>query len=639
MTSLYSKHFTSSVKDASRFWTSQALSRLSFPHASPSLGDPSRLSWADLSKERFSLSYNAWDRFVEAGEGDRIAMKGYSCYGGSSLADHRWQEWTVSQTLDEVDRLARGLLALGVTKGDRVIIYMPNIAEAVFAMHAVARIGAIHSVVFGGFSAKELGKRIADAQPAAILTASCGLEPGGRIVPYTELVGHALELAHARCPVAVFDRGVGDATAGLAATLRVPWPRADDDVASVADSLCTDLRFNDPLYILYTSGTTGAPKGVVRTAGPHATALHYSMDAVYDTRDGDTFFASSDIGWVVGHSYIAYAPQLRGVASVVFEGKPVGTPDTTTLPRVIQQFGVSTFFAAPTAVRAIKKADPDGVGFTGADLSTLRSIFLAGERTDPATIHWLHRLFPSLPVVDHWWATETGSPISAVCLGLGDRETKVGSGGKPVPGFDVRVVDAEHGTEVTRGTEGSLVIKLLNDFGVPPGTMQSLWQDETRYRRYLDEVPGYLTTGDTGHMDDDGYITVTGRAADMLKVAGHLLSTGDIEAAVSSHASVAECAVVGEHDELKGEMPIALVVLKDNATEPTFAELNGLVREQVGPIASLGRSVTVSRLPKTRSGKILRRSLKQIVAGQVPEEPATIEDPAVLHELSEMFSK
>jgi propionyl-CoA synthetase len=569
--------------------------------------------------------HNALDRHVDGGRGDQTALIHDSPVTGRVAA------LTYRQLRDRVARVAGGMRALGVTAGDTVVIYMPMVPEAVEAMLACARIGAVHSVVFGGFAPRELAARIDDARPVLLVTASCGIE-GSRVIEYMPLLDDALaRAAHPPGRCVVLQRP--EATARLTPGRDLEW---DEAFAGAEPAGCVPRAATDPLYVLYTSGTTAAPKGVVRDNGGHAVALRWSMEGIFDTGPGEVFWAASDIGWVVGHSYIVYAPLIAGCTTVLYEGKPVGTPDAGAFWRVIAQHGVKALFTAPTAFRAIKKEDPRGELMRPHDLSGFRYLFLAGERLDPDTYHWASDLL-GIPVIDHWWQTETGWPVAANCMGLEPLPIKPGSPTKPVPGYDVRILD-ERGAVAPQGQEGSVVIRLP----LPPGTLPTLWGDDARYvDGYLSAHEGYYATGDGGHVDEDGYLYVMGRMDDVLNVAGHRLSTGALEAALAEHPDVAECAVIGVADQLKGHVPVGLVVLKAGAERDPAeieAELVRLVREEVGAVASLKRVVVVARLPKTRSGKILRRTMRDIADGRPHVVPSTIDDPVILDELSEVLA-
>ena len=565
--------------------------------------------------------YNALDLHVDRGRGKQRALVYDSPVTNSVRA------LTYAELRDEVARCAGALVRLGVARGDRVIIYMPMVPEAVIAMLACARIGAVHSVVFGGFAPRELAARIDDAGPVLILSASCGIEPG-RIVPYKPLLDQAIELARhkvGRCVVLQRPQ----APAALTPGRDLDW---QEFVAGAAPAACVPVGATDPLYVLYTSGTTGVPKGVVRDHGGHAVALKWSMANVYGIGAGETFWAASDIGWVVGHSYIVYAPLLAGATTILYEGKPVGTPDPGAFWRVCAQHGVNALFTAPTAFRAIKKEDPRGAHVGRHDLSRFRTLFLAGERCDPDTLLWARERL-GVPVIDHWWQTETGWPIAANCVGLGMLPVKPGSPTKPVPGYDVRVL-AEGGQEAPAGQIGSIVIRLP----MPPGCLPTLWNNDAGYEKsYLSTFPGHYLTGDAGYKDDDGYVYIMSRVDDIINVAGHRLSTGAMEEVLAAHPDVAECAVVGVADDIKGEVPVGFVVTKAGVSRSEVEivrELVEKVRESIGPVAAFKTAAVVARLPKTRSGKILRGTMKKIAEGAEYTLPATIDDPAVLGEIA-----
>jgi propionyl-CoA synthetase len=566
--------------------------------------------------------YNALDRHVVGGRADQRALVYDSPVTGTV------RSYTYAQLLELVARFAGVLRALDVEQGDRVVIYMPMVPEAVVAMLACARIGAVHSVVFGGFAPHELAVRIDDARPKVVVTASCGVEPS-RVVPYKPLVDEAIALAsHAPDRVVVLQRPQATAELG---ERDVDWATAMKPDA-VEPAAAVPVPATDPLYILYTSGTTGRPKGVVRDNGGHAVALTWSMPNVFGIRAGDVFWAASDVGWVVGHSYIVYAPLLAGATTVLYEGKPVGTPDAGAFWRVVAEHGVNALFTAPTAFRAIKKQDPDAELLGRYDVSSLRTLFLAGERLDPDTYAWASKVL-GVPVVDNWWQTETGWPICANLRGLEPMPIKPGSPSVPVPGYDVQVLGGD-GEPVGPDVEGAICIRLP----LPPGALPTLWNDDERYvSSYLSAYPGWYLTGDGGYKDDDGYVYVMGRTDDVINVAGHRLSTGAMEAVLAGHPAVAECAVVGVHDDLKGQVPRGFVVLKagvDADPERLTAELVEAVRAQIGAVASLRRVDVVPALPKTRSGKILRRTMREIADGGNPVVPSTIEDPGVLETLT-----
>ena len=566
--------------------------------------------------------WNAVDRHVVAGNGDRVAIIHDSPITGTIT------KITYTELQDRVARLAGALQAKGVEKGDRVIIYMPMVPAAPMAMLACARIGAVHSVVFGGFSAVELAKRIDDAEPKMILSASCGIEPG-RIVEYKPLLDRAIELAKHK-PSATLILARSQASASLVDGRDFDW---DAEMADAEPAECVPVAATDPLYILYTSGTTGQPKGIVRDNGGHAVALAWSMPNIYNVKPGEVFWAASDVGWVVGHSYIVYAPLLIGATTLLFEGKPVGTPDAGTFWRVIEQHKVCTLFTAPTAFRAIRKEDPSGEFMDRYDLSGLRALFLAGERCDPNTLEWAQKHL-KVPVIDHWWQTETGWPVAADCLGIEELPVKAGSPTCAVPGFDVRVLD-DDGRELPDGEIGAIVIKLP----LPPGCLVTLWRADQRCRdAYLRRFPGYYLTGDAGIRDSDGYLWIMSRIDDVINVAGHRLSTGEMEEALAAHPMVAECAVFGVQDALKGELPLGLVVLKSGTgidEEQLRAELIKQVRESIGPVAAFKLVAVVERLPKTRSGKILRGTMRNIADGKAWTPPATIDDPIILDEIEQ----
>ena len=564
--------------------------------------------------------FNAVDRHVAAGHGDRVALI------HDSAITCKKRKITFAELQEATARLGGALQAKGVEKGDRVIIYMPMVAEAAIAMLACARIGAIHSVVFGGFAANELATRIDDCAPKAVLAGSCGLEPG-RIVDYKPLLDGAIELAaHKPDFTVILQRE--EKTADLIEGRDFEW-FAFQEGAPLAE--CVTMGGGDPLYILYTSGTTGQPKGVVRPNAGHAVALTWTMPNIYGVSAGDSFWAASDVGWVVGHSYIVYAPLLAGCASIVFEGKPVGTPDAGTFWRVISENNVKSFFTAPTAFRAIKREDPKGEFVKKYDLSCLNTLFLAGERSDADTIHWAEQQL-GVPVIDHWWQTEVGWSITAIPRGFDKMEIKIGSTGVGMPGYDVQIL-GDDGHETPAGELGAVAVKLP----LPPGTFPTLWNAEARFRSsYLDAFPGYYETGDAGIKDEDGYLYIMARTDDVINVAGHRLSTGQMEEALASHPDVAECAVVGVADDLKGQNAIGFLCLNagcDRPEDEVVKECVQLIRDQIGPVAAFKQSVVVDRLPKTRSGKILRGTIAKIADGEAYKMPATIDDPVILDEI------
>ncbi|MGC1259563.1 MAG: AMP-binding protein [Jannaschia helgolandensis] len=607
-----------SIDDPEGFWMDQART-IEWDRA-PSralhdLGGPVPEWYAD---GLVNTCWNAVDRHVVAGHGDRLAVIYDSPVTGSV------KRITYAALQDRVARLAGALKARGVEQGDRVIIYMPMIPEALDAMLACARIGAIHSVVFGGFAAAELAVRIDDAQPKAILAGSCGIEPG-RIVPYKPLLDAAIAQATHKpefCVILQREQGLADMT-----------PRDTDweDFIEADPVECVPVAGNHPAYILYTSGTTGAPKGVVRATGGHLVALDWSMANIYGVAPGEVFWAASDVGWVVGHSYICYAPLIHGCTTVLFEGKPVGTPDASTFWRVMADHKVAAFFTAPTAFRAIRREDPQASMMAGHDLSGLRTIFLAGERADPDTVDWIAKV-TGKPVIDHWWQTETGWTIAGNPIGLEALPVKTGSPSVPMPGYDVRVLD-EAGEPLPVDTLGAIAIRLP----LPPGTLPTLWNAEARFRKaYLETFPGYYETGDAGMIDADGYLWIMARTDDVINVAGHRLSTGAMEEILATHPDVAECAVIGVGDALKGQLPLGLLCLTKGIDRPEaeiVAECVKLVRDRIGPVAAFKLACVVDRLPKTRSGKTLRATMAKVADGTLDKVPATIDDPAILDEI------
>jgi propionyl-CoA synthetase len=575
---------------------------------------------------QMNTCYNALDIHIEQGRGDQPAL----IY--DSPVTNSIKQFTYRELRDKVALFAGALARLGVSKGDRVIIYMPMIPETVVAMLACARLGAVHSVVFGGFAANELAARIDDAKPKVVVTASCGVEIT-KIIPYKPLLDQAIQIAmHKPHKCVIFQREME--CAKLVPDRDCDW---DDIASSARPHECVPVAATDPLYILYTSGTTGQPKGVVRDNGGHLVALNWSMKNIYGVDPGDAFWAASDVGWVVGHSYIVYGPLFHGNTSILYEGKPVGTPDAGAFWRVISQHKVKAMFTAPTAFRAIKKEDPAGALIKNYDLSDFKALFLAGERCDPDTLHWAEDRL-QVPVIDHWWQTETGWPICANCLGIEPLKVKPGSPSKPVPGWDVHVVDPEN-REAKRGDIGTLVIKLP----LPPGAFPTLWNADERFvDSYLSQFPGYYSTADAGFMDEDGYVYVMARTDDIINVAGHRLSTGAMEEVLSSHPDVAECAVIGVYDELKGQVPIGFLVLKkgvDRNHGGIVDEVVQMVRQRIGPVAAFKIALVVPALPKTRSGKILRGTMQKIADGQDYRMPATIDDSSTLTEIAEVLQR
>ncbi len=610
-----------SIEDPDGFWLEQAQA---IDWAEP----PKQALFADrapiyewFKDAKLNACWNALDRHVEGGRADQTAL----IY--DSPVTHTKQTYTYRELRDRVASLAGALKARGVQKGDRVVIYMPMIPQALEAMLACARLGAIHSVVFGGFAARELATRIDDAKPRAIIAASCGIEPG-RVVHYKPLLDGAIDMAAHKpefCVIYQREQEVAKLTEGR----DLDWHECQ---FGVEPAECTPVEGDHPLYILYTSGTTGQPKGVIRATGGYLVALAWTMKNHYNVEPGEVFWTASDVGWVVGHSYIVYGPLLHGATTVVFEGKPVGTPDAGTFWRIIEEYGVVSFFTAPTAFRAIKREDSAGEFVEKYDISSLRCLYLAGERADPDTVIWAQEKL-KVPVVDHWWQTETGWPICGNPQGFDPLPVKIGSPSVPMPGYDVQVLD-ESGAPVEPGTLGAIAIKLP----LPPGTLPNLWQAEDRFvKSYLTAFPGYYETGDAGHIDADGYVYIMARTDDVINVAGHRLSTGAMEEVLASHPDVGECAVIGVADDLKGQLPLGFLCLNKGVTkDPALVvkESVTLVREKIGPVAAFKLAVVVDRLPKTRSGKILRATMAQIADGQEAKVPATIDDPAILDEIA-----
>lgn len=613
----YRQAYELSMRDPEQFW-GDAATRIAWRHPpSKILDDTAPPFYRWFADGVLNTCENALDRHVSAGNGRRLAL----IYDSPVTSTRR--SYTYQELLQQTALFAGALQSLGVGKGDRVIIYMPMVPEAVIAMLACARIGAIHSVVFGGFAARELAIRIDDARPKVVVSASCGIEPT-RVVEYKPLLDQAIDMAEHRPDRCVILQRP-EAEAAIQEPRDIEWTTL---MSSASPADCVPVAATDPLYVLYTSGTTAKPKGVVRDNGGHAVALHWSMENIYDIGPGEVWWAASDVGWVVGHSYIVYAPLIVGATTTLYEGKPVGTPDAAAFWRVVEQHGVKSLFTAPTAIRAIKKEDPDGKFLASFDMSPLKTLFLAGERLDPDTWHWATDKL-AVPVIDHWWQTETGWPVAANPYGMEPMPIKPGSPTVAMPGYDVRALD-EHGHEVSAGREGALCIKLP----LPPGTLPTLWQDDDRFvSAYLEQFDGYYLTGDEGHVDEDGYLYVMGRTDDVINVAGHRLSTGTMEAVIAAHPAVAECAVIGIHDDVKGQVPRGFVVLKAGAAidaDRLAEELVRSVREQIGAIASLREVDVVPALPKTRSGKILRRTIRAVVEGRDEPVPSTIEDPSVL---------
>ena len=621
----YAEAYRESIADPKTFWrrTARGIDWFEFPTSILDKDDNGTDRW--FRGGRLNTAWLALDRHVAAGRGDEVALIYDSPVTGQI------QRFTFRELTGRVARVAGGLHSLGVAKGDRVIVYMPMIPEAVIAMLACARIGAVHSVVFGGFAAPELAWRIDDAEPKVVLSASCGIE-FETVIPYKPLLDAAIDLSAAKpAHTVIVQRPQCEAPLIGGRDLEwAAWEQGSDP------SDCVAVDSWDPLYVLYTSGTTGKPKGVVRDNGGHAVALNYSMGAIYDSGPGDVYWAASDVGWVVGHSYIVYGPLIKGCATVLYEGKPVRTPDAGAIWRVIAEHRVRTFFVAPTAFRAVKKEDPDAALKAHYDISCLEYLFVAGERLDPPTYEWLKRTVHT-PVIDHWWQTETGWSICAKMAGVADAsdiETRPGSPSLPVPGYDVRVLD-DDGNELGSGEEGTVVVKAP----LPPGALSTVWGDHERYREaYWSRYPGFYLTGDGGYRDPDGYVYIMGRVDDVMNVAGHRLSTGELEEVLAAHPAVAECAVVGVADDDKGQVPLGLVLLKDGVNvEPTAleSELIQMVRRNIGAFANFKRAFVVPRLPKTRSGKILRQVIRKIADGVAFDVPSTIDDPAILDEIAE----
>jgi len=622
MTSRYEDVYARSLREPETFWA-EAAEAVDWDRRWDRVLDSSALPFYRwFTGAIVNTCHNALDRHVEAGRGDQLALIYDSPITGA-LA-----RFTYTELRDRVALFAGVLAQRGVVKGDRVVIYMPMVPEAVIAMLACARLGAVHSVVFGGFAANELAVRIDDCTPKIVVAGSCGIEPG-RIVAYKPLLDAAIEVASHKpdyCIIAQRDAERADMIPGR----DVDW---DEAVAAASPHECVPVAATDPLYILYTSGTTGQPKGVVRDNGGHLVTLTWSMPNIYGIEPGEVYWAASDVGWVVGHSYIVYAPLFNGSTTVLFEGKPVGTPDAGVFWRVIADHGVKALFTAPTAFRAIKKEDPDGTFIGAYDLSRFETLFLAGERADPDTVKWAEGHL-GIPVLDHWWQTESGWAMAANCVGLGQLPVKYGSPTKAVPGWDLRVVDASS-KEVAAGKIGALVSVLP----MPPGCLPTLWNADERYiEAYLTDFPGYYKTADAGYIDEDGYVFVMSRTDDIINVAGHRLSTGAMEEVLSNHPDVAECAVIGVADEIKGQVPLGFLVLKAGVARAAgniTGEVVAMVRRDIGPVAAFKTATVVERLPKTRSGKILRGTMSAIADGEVWKMPATIDDPAILDEIAD----
>ena len=625
MTGSYQAVYQSWQDDPQGFWAEAAGDVQWYEPWTTVLDDSRPPFYRWFQGAQLNSCYNALDYHVENGRSDQPALI-YDSPVTDTVHHYSYREMR-----DEVARLAGVLAQNGVQKGDRVVIYMPMVPEAVMAMLACARIGAIHSVVFGGFAAKELATRIDDAKPRLIMSASCGIEVK-RIVEYKQLLDKAIELAQSK-PEKCLILQRPQATATLVDGRDLDWQEALQTAEAVP---CAPVAATDPLYILYTSGTTGMPKGVVRDNGGHLVALKWSMEHIFDVEPGDVYWAASDVGWVVGHSYIVYAPLFHGCTTVLYEGKPVGTPDPGAFWRVIDQHNVGVLFTAPTALRAIKREDPEGDFIKQYDLDHFRALFLAGERCDPPTLEWAQEKL-GVPLIDHWWQTETGWPIAANPIGIEMLPIKPGSVAVPMPGYDVRIL-LPSGEEAAVNEVGTVLIKLP----LPPGCLPTLWNDDERYKNsYLSYADGYYLTGDAGFKDEDGYLSIMGRVDDIINVAGHRLSTGRMEEVLAAHPDVAECAVIGVKDELKGEVPVGLAVLKTGAArdpDEVVGELVQMVRDQIGPVAALKSAAIVTRLPKTRSGKILRGTIKRIADNTPYRMPATIDDPAILEEMEEVMT-
>jgi propionyl-CoA synthetase len=622
----YTQEYENSIQNPAEFWQKQADELPWFSQASKVLSQDDDGIYHWFADGKMNTSYMALDYHVKNGRAEQTAL----IY--DSPVSNTKQQYTYAQLLDQVEKCAGMIAATGVTKGDRVIIYMPMIPQAVIAILACARIGAIHSVVFGGFAANELAVRIDDCTPKLILSASCGIEVS-RVIEYKPLLDKAIDIAtHKVEQCIIYQRP--EYQAEMKSGRDFDW----SEVFNQAEHLeAVPLRGDDPLYILYTSGTTGAPKGVMRENGGHAVAMKYSMSAVYDTHPGEVYFAASDVGWVVGHSYIVYAPLLQGCTTILYEGKPIFTPDAGAFWRLIEEYKIKTLFTAPTAYRAIKKEDPDGELVKKYDISSLKNVFSAGERLDEPTYNWINQVLGK-PVIDNWWQTETGWAIATNPMGIEQMPTKPGSATYPSPGFDIRILDY-NGNEVPTNTQGNIAVKLP----LPPSCLTTIWGDKERFiKGYLSDFSGYYTSGDGGYFDDEGYLFVMGRTDDVINVAGHRLSTGEIEEVIASHNAVAECAVVGIDDALKGQIPLGFVVLKagvDITKEELAKELVAKVRESIGAIVCYKESIILKRLPKTRSGKILRKTMMCIVDNKPYTMPATIDDPTILDEVKEALNE
>ncbi|MDA9723538.1 propionyl-CoA synthetase [Candidatus Pelagibacter sp.] len=616
----FNKIYQESVQNPEKFWqnVSEDIFWFKKPTKILNKSNPPFYKWFEDGVT--NTCYNAIDTHIDQGKGDKTAL-----IYDSPITNYK-AKFTYKELREKISKFAGALDNQGIKKGDRVIIYMPMIPEAVIAMLACGRIGAIHSVVFGGFASNELASRIDDSKAKILITASCGFEPG-RTVEYRPLVDGALKLAKHKVEKVIFFQRKGNEVK-LNSPLEISW---EESLVNAKDKDCVEIGANEFAYILYTSGTTGIPKGIVRDVGGHIVALKWTMKNIYNINENDVWWSASDIGWIVGHSYIVYAPLFKGCTTVLFEGKPVGTPDAGVFWRIISEYKIKSLFTAPTAFRAIKKEDPDGKFFSKYDLSSFESLFLAGERADPDTLKWAENLL-NVPVIDHWWQTETSWAISSNCTGIEMQKTKYGSACKAVPGYDVKIIKPDH--SIAKPNEmGDIVVKLP----LPPGTFPTLWNADKRYEEnYMSNYKGYYQTYDAGHIDEDGYIWIMSRTDDIINVAGHRLSTGAIEEVLSEHQSVAECAVLGIADKLKGQLPIGLVVLKtgvEKDNDTISKECIQMVRDKIGPVAAFKVVIVIKRLPKTRSGKILRGTIRKIADGEDYKMPATIDDPTILDEI------
>lgn len=623
MTNAFEKAYAQSMGDPEAFWAEAAEGITWTKKWDKVLDDSNVPFYRWFTGGEMNTCYNCLDRHIEDGRGDQAALIYDSPVTGGTQRTYSYNE-----LLHEVRHVAGALAAEGVVKGDRVVIYMPMIPEAAIAMLACARLGAIHSVVFGGFASNELAVRIDDAKPKVIMSATCGIEVN-RVIEYIPLLNEAVEIAKHK-PAACMIIKRPECEGEITAVKHVDW---EDASKAAVPADCVSVEATHPLYILYTSGTTGEPKGVVRDNGGHAVALKWSMKNIYGVDPGDVYWAASDVGWVVGHSYIVYGPLLHGCTTVMFEGKPVGTPDAGAFWRMISEHQIKVLFTAPTAFRAIRKEDPNADLLKKYDISCLDALFLAGERTDPDTLNWAIDTL-KIPVVDHWWQTETGWPIASNCLGLHEYPVKAGSPTKPIPGWDVRVLHEETHEEVPTGDIGAICVKLP----MPPSSLLTLWNADDRYKEaYLEDYPGYYKTADAGMFDEDGYVYIMARTDDIINVAGHRLSTGGMEEVLASHPDVAECAVIGVEDQMKGQLPLGFLVLKDGVVrgpDDIVADVVKLVRQKIGPVAAFKQATVVQRLPKTRSGKILRGTMQAIADQKEWKMPATIDDPVILDEIT-----